>query len=148
MLNKVGGRKMAVGFLTLGIGVAFAAIKGDVNPGLLQLLSVVFGAFVVGNGFEHIANARKPAKAAEAQQSESIVGPAFATLQAQIDDISSQVKALQTTMDTASQASGVAVAEIRALVEQAATSSATAAEALAMIINARQGRQPARQPQE
>lgn len=111
---------MAVGFLTLGIGVAFAAVKGDVNPGLLQLLSVIFGAFVVGNGFEHIANSRKPAPSAV---------PTLA-----LNELSDKVNALQAAIDETAKASGTAVAEIKALAEQAATGSAAAAEALMMII--------------
>lgn len=109
MLNKVGGRKMAVGFLTLGIGVAFAAVKGDVNPGLLQLLSVVFGAYVVGNGFEHIANSRKPAKEDKPTYDPLQIEGGFATMQTQLD-------------------------QVRALSEQAAAGSAASAQALNLIM--------------
>lgn len=114
---------MAVGFLTLGIGVAFAAVKGDVATGLLQLLSVVFSAYVVGNGFEHYAKSRKSGAAA----SDPVLDNAVVELAAKVD-------ALQAAIDETAKASGTAVAEIKALAEQAATGSAAAAEALMMII--------------
>lgn len=119
MLNKIGGRKMAVGFLTLGVGVAFAAVKGDVSPGLLQLLSVIFGAYVVGNGFEHMAKRGQPA-----QPSATV----------DLSAVTSKVDTLQATITQMGQTSGLAVAEIKALAEQAAAGSAASADALSMII--------------
>lgn len=81
MLNKLGGRKMAVGFLVLGVGVAFTAAQGDVMPGLLQLLQVIFGAYVIGNGLEHVAKSRRPS-APPAQATVDLSG-----LEAQIAEV-------------------------------------------------------------
>jgi hypothetical protein len=49
MLKHIGGRKAAAAITVLVIGIVSVALKGDIPPGLLQLLEVVFGAFVVGN---------------------------------------------------------------------------------------------------
>lgn len=103
-INFIGGRKMAVGFLVLGVGVALSAARGDIPPNLLQLLSVIFGGFVVGNGFEHVARSMR--------KSEPPTQPA----QVDLSPLSQQV------------------GEVKALAEQAAQSGAVSAQALSMII--------------
>lgn len=56
LFEKLDGfRKIIVGILILGIGVAIAVLKNDIPPNLLQLLQVIFGGFIVGNVGEHIA---------------------------------------------------------------------------------------------
>lgn len=55
-MDKLGGRKVIVGIVVLAIGVTMVLVKGDITANLLQLLEVVFGAFVVGNVGEHIVN--------------------------------------------------------------------------------------------
>lgn len=59
MGGNIGGRKVVATLLVLGIGTAIALYRGDVPGNLMQLLEVVFGAFVAGNGIEHMARAHR-----------------------------------------------------------------------------------------
>lgn len=59
MSNLTGVRKLMIAALLLGIGVTITYLKGDVPPGLLQLLSVIFGGFIIGNAAEHAADAHE-----------------------------------------------------------------------------------------
>lgn len=52
-----GWRKLGAGLVVLGVGIAITVAKGDIPANLLQLLQVLFGAFVVGNVGEHIVGA-------------------------------------------------------------------------------------------
>lgn len=57
MLDSIGGRKALVSFVVLLVGVGVTLYTGDVPDGLLQLLSIIFGGFIVGNVGEHISGA-------------------------------------------------------------------------------------------
>lgn len=57
MLDKIGGRKTIVAVIVFITGLIVTHLKGDVPPNLLQLLSIVFGAFVVGNVGEYVSGA-------------------------------------------------------------------------------------------
>jgi hypothetical protein len=56
MFDQFGGRKAVVALVALFVGVGVTIYVGDVPPNLLSLIEVLFGAFVVGNGVEHVAN--------------------------------------------------------------------------------------------
>jgi hypothetical protein len=64
MIERIGGRKVAMAIAIVAIGLVVAAINGDIPDNLLALLQVVFGAFVLGNGFEHAAGAYTSGKGA------------------------------------------------------------------------------------
>jgi hypothetical protein len=57
MFDLITGRKFLVALFVVAIGVGCVYFKGDIPQGLLNLLQLVFGAFVVGNGVEHVASA-------------------------------------------------------------------------------------------
>ncbi len=57
MIDSIGGRKVFAALLVIAIGVATVFLRGDLPPGLLSLLQVVFGALVAGNAMEHVAGA-------------------------------------------------------------------------------------------
>lgn len=64
MIDALGGRKsiMALVILAVGAGIDLYS-KAGLSANMLQLLSVIFGAFCVGNGVEHVAGAfKKPAE--------------------------------------------------------------------------------------
>lgn len=56
MFNQVSSRKLLVSLVILVSGIAISAVKGDIPHGLLQLMEVIFGGFIVGNVGEHIVN--------------------------------------------------------------------------------------------
>ncbi len=91
MLERIGGRKVAAGIVIVLVGLIVTAIAGDVPANLLALLQVVFGAFVLGNGFEHAAGAfaAKGAAPQAVDHSETLE-----TLQAQAE---AQAEAIATT---------------------------------------------------
>jgi hypothetical protein len=66
MIEKLGGRKsiMAAVILAVGAGIDMYS-KAGLSANMLQLLSVVFGAFCIGNGVEHVAGAMKKPEAAD-----------------------------------------------------------------------------------
>lgn len=49
----VGLRKIITAFILLLVGLGIVIYKGDIPPNFLTLLQTIFGAFVVGNAFEH-----------------------------------------------------------------------------------------------
>ena len=57
MIDNIGGRKILAAIVVMALAVGAVLLKGDVPPNFLQLLQVVFGAFVLGNGIEHVAGA-------------------------------------------------------------------------------------------
>jgi hypothetical protein len=57
MIDSIGGRKVLAAAIVMALAVGAVLLKGDVPPNFLQLLQVVFGAFVLGNGIEHVAGA-------------------------------------------------------------------------------------------
>lgn len=57
MFDRIGGRKLVATATVLAIAVGITLYRGDVPSNLLTLLMAVFGAFVVGNGIEHVADA-------------------------------------------------------------------------------------------
>lgn len=70
MIDKLGGRKALVTLLVVAVGTAIelCSQKG-LSVNMLQLLSIVFGAFVVGNGIEHCASAASAGKVAPTEDS-------------------------------------------------------------------------------
>jgi len=60
-----GNRKILAAVVAALLGVGAVLLKGDVPPNFLQLLTILFGAFVAGNVGEHITNVFKPASASE-----------------------------------------------------------------------------------
>ena len=71
IVESVGGRKVLVTLIMAGVGLALTFYKGDIPPGLLGLMQTIFGAFVVGNVFEHIADASVKRKQATQVQAET-----------------------------------------------------------------------------
>jgi len=132
MLDFIGGRKVAMGLLILGIAVAVLLVRGDVPPNFKELLAVVFGAFVVGNGFEHVAGAVANNKEGPVDTIEELAAVS-AKLEAQV----AEVKA---SLDAGMQGSAEAVSEIRALAERAADGAQASAAALAIIMESRKGK--------
>lgn len=63
MIDTVGGRKVAVAAVALVVGIGATLLRGDIPPNLLELIQVLFGAFIVGNGVEHVAGAIAEGKA-------------------------------------------------------------------------------------
>ncbi len=61
MIDKVGGRKALMLVITLASGIGCVALKGDIPANFLMLLQTIFGGFIVGNGMEHLSNARRAA---------------------------------------------------------------------------------------
>lgn len=59
MIDQLGGRKLLAGAVILLVGLGITIGLGDIPANLLSLLQVVFGAFVLGNGIEHVAGAVK-----------------------------------------------------------------------------------------
>lgn len=57
MIEAIGGRKLVVGMVILAVAIAATWLKGDVPPGLVQILGIIFASFVVGNSVEHAAAA-------------------------------------------------------------------------------------------
>lgn len=86
----VGLRKLIVSIVILGVAVAVAYIKGDVPPGLVNILGLIFGGFVVGNAVEHITDGSIE-KASLAQQA--------ATENSTPTASEEQVKALEAKID-------------------------------------------------
>lgn len=48
-------RKLFSGLVLLIVGVAITLIKGDIPTNLMSLMELLYGAFVLGNGFEYAA---------------------------------------------------------------------------------------------
>lgn len=58
MFDAVDGfRKIIVSIIILAVGIGVALHMGDIPDNLLQLLSIIFGGFIVGNVGEHISGA-------------------------------------------------------------------------------------------
>lgn len=115
-LNAVGGRKVALTLVMAAVGLGLTFYKGDIPPGLLAFMQTIFGAFVVGNVFEHIADAsvkrKQPQQAPAADNSAD-----FAYIGSEIDALKQEV---------ASQKDGIA---------QANQSLATVQQAISFIID-------------
>lgn len=60
MIEKLGGRKTVTLIIVLLVSIATIAMKGDIPANFLMLLQTVFGAYVLGNGVEHVS--KKKAK--------------------------------------------------------------------------------------
>ena len=86
MIDQIGGRKLIAGVVVLALGVGAVLLLGDIPPNLLQLLSIVFGAFVVGNVGEHISGAFSSKAAVVEQQVTAITDPAVT---AQLEELKS-----------------------------------------------------------
>lgn len=58
MLSKIGGRKLAISALVLVVCLGMVAIKGDVPPGMADMLKYILGVFIGGNVLADVASAR------------------------------------------------------------------------------------------
>lgn len=88
MTKQVGGRKalMALAILVTGVGVTF--YKGDIPTNLLMLLQTLFGAFVLGNGVEHVAGAVRKSEQEEVTTSPNdVVVTAVEEAEAEVDRV-------------------------------------------------------------
>lgn len=56
-MQKLGGRKVTMSLVVIAVGTALTAI-GKLTPDMVQLLGMVFGAFVVGNFGEHYTTSK------------------------------------------------------------------------------------------
>lgn len=92
------GRKVIVGIVVLLTGLGITLAKGDIPPNLLQLLSVIFGGFIVGNVGEHVAGAIS----ARAAPEEAIKDDAVTAQDLQY--IAAKVEQLQGTADASASA--------------------------------------------
>lgn len=52
-------RKIISGLLLLIVGLGVTYMKGDIPPNLLSLMQLLYGAFVLGNAFEHYTSTKK-----------------------------------------------------------------------------------------
>jgi hypothetical protein len=111
-MDSVGGRKVVVSALLLVVGVGVTLYVGDVPDGLLQLMSVIFGGFIVGNVGEHISGAvvsKAEALAAGASPSTPSAAVDTEALSKDISYVSQQVASFEAKLD--SQAEGVAAVQ-------------------------------------
>lgn len=81
----VGNRKLiaVVVLLVLGVGAVF--LRGDVPPNFLSLAQFLFGAFVVGNGVEHLAGAATDIVSARVPSNDDSAAAAPAPLAPPVD---------------------------------------------------------------
>lgn len=90
-LDAVGGRKVALTLIMAAIGIGLVFYMGDIPAGLLALMQTIFGAFVVGNAFEHMSNAAvKRKQPVEIPQVDNSVD--FEYLSSKIDELNKQVE--------------------------------------------------------
>jgi hypothetical protein len=50
-------RKLLSGAVILATGLFITYLNGDIPPNLLNLMETLYGAFVLGNAFEHTSKA-------------------------------------------------------------------------------------------
>ncbi len=55
-----GTRKIISGIVLLAVGLGVVYLKGDIPPNLLSLMQILYGAFVLGNAFEHYTESKTP----------------------------------------------------------------------------------------
>jgi hypothetical protein len=55
--KAIGQRKIFISLVLLVAGIATVALKGDVPANFLTLMQTLVGAFVAGNGIEHLSKA-------------------------------------------------------------------------------------------
>lgn len=70
MLDFIGGRKMAISAVAAIICVAVTLTKGDIPPGLKDMLQYILGVFIAGNvGSDLVAavGSRRPSVSSETQ---------------------------------------------------------------------------------
>jgi hypothetical protein len=105
MVDKIGGRKVLVVLVTLALGLAITLWKGDIPSGLLSLIQVLFGAFIAGNGVEHIAGVMAASRssalpeAADGEVSNEEVLARVASVEARIEAVHTDVQASQTAVN-------------------------------------------------
>lgn len=75
MFEKLGGRKFVAATLTVAVGLVVMAVKGDVPPGLLQLLEVTLGVFCGGNAIATVGGAFYPAAQSTSAAQRNAEGP-------------------------------------------------------------------------
>lgn len=110
MLDKIiGVRKLIMSLLILVIAVSVVVARGDVPPGLVSVLSFIFGGFVAGNAVEHINDGALARIEAQAPTTEN--GP---TSPAQ----SGEVQALDQKVDAANGALATIQSAIAMIIEK------------------------------
>ena len=67
MVDKLGGRKLAMCLVATAVGLCTVILRGDLPPNFLSLFEFILGAFVAGNGVEHISKAVSSRKAIESK---------------------------------------------------------------------------------
>ena len=102
MIDSIGGRKVLAATIVMALAVGAVLLKGDVPPNFLQLLQVVFGAFVLGNGIEHVAGA-VGARAPEVDLS---------GVEAQLEQLKAESAATQNGVATVQQSLGALIQRV------------------------------------
>lgn len=95
MIDQIGGRKVVAAIVTIGVGLTVVLMRGDLPANLLTLLQTVFGAFVVGNGIEHVTDAVQAKADTAAAQPSVVAAPDTSDLEAKLEDLHTQNAALQ-----------------------------------------------------
>lgn len=101
LIDAVGGRKALLAIAVVGVALGVVFIKGDVPDGLVQILSVVFGGFMVGNGAEHIGAAMSSRKEAELTEED---GATVSVANEQVINVVEALKKLQADSEANAQA--------------------------------------------
>lgn len=104
--------------MVLAIGVVFTLVKGDISANLLQLLQVVFGAFVVGNVGEHIANG-VVARSATAPVKDDSPTPPPSTDPAMVEALANTLNGMQEALVRQEQAMAVSQQALSAIMKKA-----------------------------
>lgn len=102
-MNIVGNRKLVVALAVLLLAVGAVLVKGDVPPGLVNIIEFLFPAFVAGNAIEHITNAvaASPAPSIEDAGSQTVH---TAKLEGDIETLQSTSADIQQGVTTMNQA--------------------------------------------
>lgn len=117
MIDAIGGRKIVAALVILAVGVAVVIMKGDIPANLLSLLQVVFGAFVIGNGVEHVANA-VTARAEAAQVAPQEAAPVVDHTPF-LDAVTSRLDALEAATAQSNQGIGLANQALEFIINRA-----------------------------
>ena len=145
MLEKIGGRKVALGLLLVAVGVAieFVSPKGLTETMSTYLLGMGLGYFLA-NGVVHAAREAKDAVVAKAQKSEAQaldVTPALDELKAQLEEVKTALG--QQTQPAGAKEMVEVKTALTAVVNQNAVISQTIGEvgkAVTYLVEAVQGR--------
>lgn len=95
MNSLFGSRKLIVGLLILASALVVVAIKGDVPAGLVNVMSVIFGGFVVGNAVEHVQKGMTD-RTPESESPNPLQTPS--EMNSKLDEVNSSVMTVQQTL--------------------------------------------------